>query len=125
MLRAAELASMQAVVTASLPDTLTVLRNTPVSDGQGGQVDSWQAVHTYPCRIIAPGGYPLQLKNAALSMETVTHHYVNLPYNADVRVADRFSITQVQTGQTLLYRCIDANNPSEPTCRQAVVERIL
>lgn len=49
MISTAELASLRAQAEASFSATATVLRKSTVSDGAGGQTDSYTNIGTFPC----------------------------------------------------------------------------
>lgn len=78
---------MQAVVTGSLPETASVLRNTPTSDGQGGQTPSWPTAFT-----VAARREDLQQSDELViagTLEAVQGYAVIMPANTAVRQSDR------------------------------------
>lgn len=89
-LSAAELASMQAVVTDSLPTTAEVRRPTPASDGQGGVTETWATVATWPC-YLSEDRRPIELAEAG-RITAEGKWKACLPIAADVHPPDRLRI---------------------------------
>lgn len=113
-----ELASIQADLAATFPDTIGVYRNTmdtdgidgsdlPAgSDGAGGQVESWAIVNTYSGRVIdARPGDETQEGGRTVSW---WRPMVLLPVGIDIRVMDRlqqngaamFEVSATDSGKT-------------------------
>ncbi len=92
MLTTAEVTSMIACVTDSLPDTAIISRRTLSVDTRGGQTASWATVSTVTCRLS-----PIKLIRGAEVEENGAEHdveswLVTLPANTDVRPTDRVVI---------------------------------
>lgn len=99
MIPAADLTSMQATLTASLPDTATVYRLTRTSDGAGGYTETWTAVGSaLACRISPAGtGY----ENAVgTKLAAVAPWVITLPASSDVTARDQVR-TATRTFQVL------------------------
>lgn len=90
MISAGDLAAMQVVLAGSLPDTCTVKRNTPASDGQGGSTESWSTVATVACRI-SPGGLSPQEQVMAARITSALVWVITLPQGTDVTAKDRIT----------------------------------
>lgn len=87
MLDTQQLADMTACVTASLPETVSVRRNTPTSDGQGGTTDSWAEAFTVAARRDDLSRTDEQL--IASKLDAVTAYAVLLPAGTPVKQSDR------------------------------------
>jgi len=86
---AADLEFMRADGATSLPLTAQILRNTPTSDGHGGQTDSWATLKTVACDINPDAQYAESVVGAAL---TSTNRYkIVFPALTDINEADRVS----------------------------------
>jgi len=82
---------MTATVTGSLPETVQVLRNTPVSDGQGGQTVTWPTAFSVAAR--RDDLQPQDEQLIAGTLEAITGYAVILPANTAVRQSDRLKFT--------------------------------
>lgn len=96
LLTTSGLASLRARMTTALPDACTISRNTPTSDGAGGQTPSWATVETTVCSI-APAGNSAQERAIADRLSSVVAYTVTLPALTDVTAKDRI----VSGGRTL------------------------
>lgn len=105
-LNTAEIAAMTATVTGSLPETVSVLRNTPTSDGQGGQTPSWATAFT-----VAARRDDLDRSDELViadTLESITGYAVILPANTAVRQSDRL---QFSDGMLLEILGFGTNGP--------------
>lgn len=93
MLTTAQITSMRECADLALPDTCTIRRHTAVSDGRGGQIQTWVVVGTYPCRL-APAKTQPSNGVAADKAQTVTIWTITLPAETDVRNTDQINIGQ-------------------------------
>ncbi|MBZ0309061.1 MAG: head-tail adaptor protein [Anaerolineae bacterium] len=66
----------------------TVWRNMPTFDAAGGQIDQWNSVGTYPCRLMPERDRRLQQIIGEKNVLEV-YYRLTLPYNADLRAGDR------------------------------------
>jgi head-tail adaptor len=90
MLTAADLTAMRSTASASLVDVCLIKRVTLTSDGVGGYTSSWATAATVACRVApARGPTELDLVNRAAAVQGWT---LTLPYNTDVRPADRLVV---------------------------------
>ncbi|MBX6770879.1 MAG: head-tail adaptor protein [Chloroflexi bacterium] len=91
MLSTADLASMQATLTASLPDTAQVQRVARTSDGMGGFTESWSTVTTVACRV-SPSGNTTAEQVVAERVQDRVLWTLTLPAQMDVTAADRIVV---------------------------------
>ncbi len=114
-LTSAELDQMRADINSLLPDTGTITVLTKVSDGQGGQTESWATLKAnVACRVDAQSG------DEVLNSETLKPHHrymLTVPYDTTITTAHRF----VHGGQT--YNIISVNvDQSWIGCKRCVLE---
>lgn len=116
MLTSADLTSMRAEMTASFPDTATIRRNNPTSDGQGGQRDSWADAGTAACRLLpANPGEPLE----GGRIVAVTDWVALLPHGTSVTAKDRLRVGGVD------YEILGTDSASsEPVMLELRVRRL-
>jgi head-tail adaptor len=88
MINAADLASMTAQLTASMPDTVLVQRKTLTSDAMGGQTVAWATVATVAGRV-SPSQFPPWEKLFAERVGSHSNWTITLPSGTDVRTEDR------------------------------------
>jgi SPP1 family predicted phage head-tail adaptor len=88
LLTTAALARLRASLTATLPDTCTIRRNTPVSDGAGGSVDGWATVATVACSIAPTGNQP-QERAIADRIASKVSYTITLPAETNVTAKDK------------------------------------
>ncbi len=107
---------MQTESLTAMPDTCTVLRNTPVS-GSGGSHASWAPVATTKCRL-SPIGSPSE---SPLNAEIAAQFIWKLvtPYGTDIRPRDR-----VQFG-TRIFEVIGGGTKSWEIAQGFIVVEIL
>lgn len=107
MLTTAELTSMRATIETALPDTCTIRRNTPTSDGGGGTTDGWADLATgVLCGIAPVGGGEAPTGVNATSGSRINDestHIVTLPDGQDVTEQDQIVIVG-QTYRVTLVR---------------------
>lgn len=99
-----ELALLRQDSTQSLPQTLTVLRLTSLSDARGGMGQVYEVAHTnMPCRA-APGSTRTEAeRELADRLGIISPWMVTVPWDADVLMDDRL----VVEGMTLEVTFID------------------
>lgn len=88
MISDAELADLKGDNLTAMPDTATILRNTPVS-GPGGFTGDYTAVGTTPCRLTASvlsGGNEF---TAAGELVSTVAYTLTMPAGTDVQPRDR------------------------------------
>lgn len=95
MISAAELASLRATLTTSLPGTVTVTRSSVTSDGFGGQTEAWAAIGTVAARVSPTGSGSESI--TAGGVVAVAPWTVTLPWGTDITERDRMAYG----GQTL------------------------
>lgn len=77
-------------VLAAMPDTATILRNTP-SSTPGGWSQSFVVVGTSPCRLVGITAPTEQL--AAAEIASVTHWRLEVPAGTNIKPSDRVQVT--------------------------------
>lgn len=82
-----ELTRMRLTGDIALPDSCTIRRATAVSDGAGGQTQTWADVATVACRLMPRATQP-QDKLTADKQVNISGWYITLPYGTDVREKD-------------------------------------
>lgn len=89
MLTAPELAAIQATQLLTLTDACTITRRALVSDGAGGQTETWPTTITTTCRVA-----PVAASEAVLAgqQRIVANWKITLPANTDVRGEDRIVV---------------------------------
>ncbi len=93
ILTAAELLSLRAAATVSLPDVCTVRRLTATPDGRGGSAKSWADLGEYPCRLTSKNRSE---QTAEGRWVAVTGWQQLLPYGATVGPKDRVDVAGVE-----------------------------
>lgn len=83
---ATELAALQAAVNATLDQTCSVQRNTPVKTAYGTQSDAWATVATVACTVARPSA--TIAAQYAEKIGSLASWIVRLPYGTDLRVGD-------------------------------------
>lgn len=68
-----------------MPETVEVIRNTRVSDGEGGYTTTPAAVATYPGRYRTAGARELQI---AASLQNAVEGVITVPYDAEIVESD-------------------------------------
>lgn len=105
-LAAAELASMRAALLASLPDRCTIRRNSPTSDGQGGETEAWGDGVSYACRLVRRAVRETREGDRPAGEG---RWLLLLPFDATVRAQDRVEIRGTE------YEVVKSDVPaSEP-----------
>lgn len=101
MITEAERAAMRETAEDALPQIAAIERNTPASDGGGGQTDNWQTLDSsVPCRIAPVGGGETGTTGARVAQETT--HIATLPAETPVAEADRLTIGDATYDVTLV-----------------------
>jgi hypothetical protein len=91
MLSSAQLAAFQAAANAAMDESIQVKRNTPVSDGMGGQSDDWANVGSAVLGNLAqPTGGLMQ--NYGYVIGPLDTWLVRLPVGTNVLVNDRLVV---------------------------------
>jgi hypothetical protein len=88
----AELAILKADALPAMPDTATVLRNTPTRTATGGSRKNFAAHHTTPCRLTASvlsGGGE---QEAAGQLAGIMAYTMTVPAGTDITPADQIQI---------------------------------
>lgn len=83
--------SRQILERITRPDVATVMRKSIVSDGAGGQVDSYTAVATYSCSLTPSMVSPREVEQSA-AIQVISLWSVHLPFDADVVPTDRLIV---------------------------------
>lgn len=96
MVEADELAGLRAAVAQSFTETATVLRRTPVPDGQGGTAGGWAESATVSGRLVPRHLRPPRERSEASGVLAVTHWRWLCAHDADVRPEDRLRIGGVE-----------------------------
>jgi SPP1 family predicted phage head-tail adaptor len=88
MLSARDLACLDNDAPDVLPDTVTLKRRSTVSDGLGGETETWTTVDSYSARV-----FPLSVQQAEenLGSELIdsTYFRIALPRGTEVQIDDR------------------------------------
>lgn len=98
---AIELAAMRDQAESLMPDSCVVKRTTNVSDGQGGTTTTTATAGTYACN--GASGPHMRMAAEAVIAGQVTPEgaiFISLPWDADVREADRIEWTRAAGGST-------------------------
>ena len=89
MLSAAQIATMQAISqTLTMTTPCTISRKAEVSDGAGGQTDTWNTVATTVCSV-APALATDNEEIQELRLGLVSGWIIGLPVGTDVTILDR------------------------------------
>src|SRR5262249_23178079 len=74
--------------------TVTILRRTLTSDGQGGQQQSYASIGTNICRLMFAGGNRpiIPDSESAGKIDPMERYIATLPYNVTVLETDRLTI---------------------------------
>lgn len=90
MIPTGDLTAMQTTLTASLPDTCQVRRNTPVTDGAGGETDAWANQPAVTCRV-SPLARSDRLAEIPVAdrIAAVSSWIITLPAGTDVTEKDQ------------------------------------
>ena len=100
----------------SLPERVTIQRETRSSDGAGGQTQTWTAAGTVPCRLDNKSG---TRKPVATSLESFTEWMLTVPQSAPLTTANRVTVG------TFTYTVKAVSDVgSWSACQRAQVERI-
>ncbi len=91
MLSTADLTSMRAQIALSLPETCSISRNTPASDGMGGWSESWANLATGVACRLSPAGSTTEGELAA-RLAAESGWVITLPTGQDVTTKDRLSV---------------------------------
>ena len=118
MLTADELADMQTVQEDAQPATATIQRFTRVSDGAGGQTETWATASTASCRV-APSGRAPEERAIAERMSAVSIWTLTLPADTSVLVADRIAVG------TRTFEVVAALARSYETARRVICTEVL
>lgn len=89
----AELTSMRAEATLSLPDVGTLRRFTSVSDSQGGQTRTWSDLSETYCRLVPRTGAREQEEEGRLAEDTPW--LILLPHGTTAARADRLRVSSI------------------------------
>ena len=112
----AELAQMRSDIETLLPDTCVINTLTSVSDGMGGQTNSWEASGTVDCRLDRRSASE-QLSGGAI--RPYSEWVLTVPYGTSITVQN-----QVTHGG-LTYNVTEVNtDKSWPDCVRATVEQV-
>lgn len=85
----AELAAMRDAVSHVFKDECVISRLSSVSDGQGGFTQTFAAIGTADCRIVAKTGTERML---AAQNNPVGDYILSVPYDTTIAVADRVTV---------------------------------
>lgn len=91
MMSTAEMDAMRATQESLLTVSCTINRFTSVSDGMGGQTETWTAVATVGCRLNPRQTQPADA-TIANAPRNVSGWIITLPYGTDVHDRDRITI---------------------------------
>ncbi len=114
MLSATEIAAMRETVDDSLPDTASIRRNTPVSDGQGGQTDAWAQVAEVAARVGLTGRRSPEEREIAGRVAGTVLYTLWMPAGTDLTAKDRI-VVGART-----FEVVGVIQRSEELARQAV-----
>lgn len=89
MLTDREIARMRKDIGRTLPESANVLRQTPRSDGMGGQVVTWTVIETVPCRATPIVKFDREEASVGGKITATGDYQMELPWDADVRPDDR------------------------------------
>lgn len=92
MISTEAMASLRTLASRALPETVAVLRNTPVADGYGGQTDVWAEYATVQGRVSLTGQRPDERAIADKVQAAVTYT-LSLPAGTDVEPRDRLGLS--------------------------------
>jgi SPP1 family predicted phage head-tail adaptor len=92
LLTAAELSAIRTTAADALPDTAIIQNYTSVSDGGGGQTQTWTAAGTMDCRIAPIVGMGANEDQSGGRISADAQFIVTLPYNAAVTTDSRLVI---------------------------------
>jgi SPP1 family predicted phage head-tail adaptor len=115
MINLADLVYMRAVVMDLLPEMGVIMRRTTTAGSQGQPVESWgTAAQWVRCRVDPlRAGYQMLFAGA---VQAVTSRVVTLPYDTDVRVADRLTVN----GHVYSVEAVDVDKSWPVTARALV-----
>src|SRR5512140_3050260 len=85
LIPAQELTDMRAAAELTFPDSCIVKRLAEVSDSQGGFTQSWAAVGTVDCRLVAKSG---NTRSVAANLNATGAYTLTVPHDKDIREAD-------------------------------------
>lgn len=92
MIGDAELASLKAEGLRGMPDTATVLRNTPTRTSDGGSAPNFQPHHTTPCRLTASVLSGGSEQDAASQLAGIMAYTLTVPAGTDIVPSDRIQV---------------------------------
>jgi hypothetical protein len=101
MISDAELASLKAEGLRAMPDTVTILRNTPTQTPTGGWRPNWQPHHTTKCRLSASVLSGGNEQEAAGQLAGIMAYTLTVPAGTDITPADRIRDFEVAAGKTV------------------------
>ena len=116
MLTTAEISAMRTVQESALPDTVVIHRYTTVSDGMGGQIETWAAAGTVDGRIGA--AWQASEREIAGKLTETAAYVITVPQSTTVYERDRFLIS----GRTFEVRSIIDHEAWETARRSVAVE---
>ena len=117
MLTTAEISAMRTIQESALPDTVVIHRYTTVSDGMGGQIETWAAAGTVDGRIGAAGEQASEREIAGKLTETAAY-VITVPQSTTIYERDRFVISS----RTFEVRSIIDHEAWETARRSVAVE---
>lgn len=100
-----EVANLKTVTAGLRPDTCTIQRNTPTSDGAAGSIDSWSDLATnVSCRVTPVSKLRAGSESLiAAKLTSIEPRIIMLPPNQDLQVADRV----IYSGKTYEVKSVD------------------
>lgn len=88
----AEITQQQTDAELTFCDTAVISRLTETSDGQGGQIQSWTAHGTVPCRLVANTGDSKQIGSQFNRRGDFT---LTVAHDADIQESDRVTVDSI------------------------------
>lgn len=85
----AELAAMRGAMLPMFQDECVISRLSSVADGQGGYTQTFAAIGTADCRIVAKTGTERLL---AAQNNPIGNYTLSVPYDTTIAVADRVTV---------------------------------
>ena len=116
MLTTSEISAMRTIQESALPDTVVIHRYTTVSDGMGGQIETWAAAGTVDGRIGA--AWQASEREIAGKLTETAAYVITVPQSTTIYERDRFVISS----RTFEVRSIIDHEAWETARRSVAVE---
>lgn len=110
------------IAESTMTDSGAIRRNTPASDGMGGQTDNWATVATVKCRLMTRLSQPRD-RTGGERLETETEYTLRFPVGTDVRNTDRVVVTAAGSATVRTFEVVrPVEYTINPSLSVAVVE---